>query len=114
MDSNFVQPFQLEVSSLGGRAVRLNGALDEILTPHDYPDPVAHLVGETIAAALLLSSMIKYDGIFTLQTSGDGPVQMLVADVTSDGDVRGCASFDEERLQKAREQLSALKTSESA
>ena len=114
MDSNFIQPFQLESSVLRGRVVQLNGVLDDILKPHDYPEPVAHLVAETITTALLLSSMLKYDGIFTLQASGDGPVKMLVADVTSDGGVRGCASFDPARLQSAREQLSALKTSESA
>ena len=113
-DDNVVQTFQLEVSNLRGRAVRLGSILDDILGPHDYPHPVAHLVAETITTALLLSSMLKYDGIFTLQASGDGPIKMLVADVTSGGEVRGCASFDEERLQHAREQLSALKTVESS
>lgn len=109
-----VQPFQLDSSSLRGRAVRLGPMLDEILSAHDYPNPIAHLVAEAMVAALLLSSMLKYKGIFTLQTSGDGPVKMLVADVTSDGKVRACASYDPERLQHAREQLSALKATESS
>lgn len=113
-DDDVLQTFQLEVSSLRGRAVRLGSVLNDILEPHDYPNPVAHLVAETATLALLLSSMLKYEGIFTLQTRGDGPVSMLVADVTSKGDVRACASFDEERLQHAREQLMALKTTESS
>ncbi len=111
---NIVQPFQLEISALRGREVRLGSVLDDILGPHDYPLPVAHLVAETIMVTLLLSSMLKYEGIFTLQASGDGPIKMLVADVTSDGVVRGCASYDPERLEHAREQLGALKTTESA
>jgi len=81
---NVIQPFQLEVSSLRGRIVRLGSTLDDILTAHDYPKPVAHLVAEISTLALLLSSMMKYDGIFTLQTKGDGPVNMLVADVEDD------------------------------
>lgn len=113
-DDDVIQTFRLDATDLRGRLVRLGGVLDDILGSHEYPDPVAHLVAETITLSLLLSSMLKYEGIFTLQTKGDGPVSMLVADVTSDGDVRGCASFDEERLQHAREQLSALATKEAS
>ncbi len=113
-DDNVIQTFQLDASSLRGRAVRLGGVLNDILEPHNYPNPVAHLVAETATLALLLSSMLKYDGIFTLQTKGDGPVSMLVADVTNSGEVRACASFDAERVELARKQLSALKTPESS
>lgn len=111
-DDNVVQGFQLDSSSLRGRCVRVGRVLDEVLDAHNYPAPIAHLVAETMILALLLSSMLKYEGIFTLQTKGDGPVSMLVADVTSGGDVRACAHFDSERLQHAREQLSALKVKE--
>ena len=111
-DDDVVQPFQLEQSSLRGRYIRLGKVLNDILGPHDYPKPVAHLVAESIALSILLSSMLKYEGIFTLQTQGDGPVRMLVSDVTSQGEVRGCASFDSERTETAREQLEALKSPE--
>ena len=111
---NFVQPFQLETSSIRGRIVRLGSVLDEILDAHDYPLPVSHLVAETITLSIALSSMLKYEGIFTLQAQGDGPLRMLVSDVTSQGVVRGCASYDTERFQKSREQISALKTKESS
>jgi molecular chaperone Hsp33 len=111
-DDNVVQSFQLDASLLRGRCVRLGSVLDNILAAHDYPKPIAHLVAETVSLALLLSSMLKYEGIFTLQTKGDGPVSMLVADVCSNGDVRGCASYDPERLEHAREQLLALKATE--
>ncbi|MEZ5813740.1 MAG: Hsp33 family molecular chaperone HslO [Alphaproteobacteria bacterium] len=113
-DDDVIQGFQLDSSLLRGRVVRLGGVLDDILEPHDYPNPVAHLVAETVTLALLLSSMLKYEGVFTLQTSGDGPVSMLVADVTHAGEVRGCASFDADRVELARAQLSALKTPESS
>lgn len=109
---NVIQPFQLEVSSLRGRIVRLGETLNDILKAHDYPKPVAHLVAEQATLALLLGSMLKYEGIFTLQAQGDGPISMLVADVTSDGEVRACATFDEERVETARQNLEALKTPE--
>ncbi|MFK7839984.1 MAG: Hsp33 family molecular chaperone HslO [Bdellovibrionales bacterium] len=109
---NVIQTFQLETNDLRGRSVRMGSVLDDVLNAHDYPLPVAHLVAETMTLTALLASMLKYDGIFTLQTKGDGPISMLVADIRSNGDIRACATFDEERLEAAREQLSALKTEE--
>ncbi|MCY3830068.1 MAG: Hsp33 family molecular chaperone HslO [Rhodospirillaceae bacterium] len=88
-------PFRLERANLRGRAVRLGPAIDAILSRHDYPPPVADLLGEALALAAVLAGTLKYDGIFTLQVKGDGPVGMLVCDVTSDGDLRGYAEVDE-------------------
>ncbi len=110
---NFVKTFQLEETNLRGRVVKLGSVLSDIIETHNYPKPVAHLVAESATLALLLSSMLKYEGIFTLQTSGDGPIGMIVSDVTSAGEVRACASFDGDRVEKARAQLEALKTPES-
>lgn len=105
---NVIRPFQLEASSLRGRIVRFNTVLEDILVPHDYPEIVNQLLAETITLCSLLSSMLKYEGIFTLQTQGDGPISMLVADMTSDGHIRGCAHFDEERLKVVTKQLAAF------
>ena len=93
-----IQPFILEVPALRGRLVRLGSMVDGILTRHDYPAPVAVLLGEMLALAGLLSSLLKFDGIFTVQTKGDGPVRMMVADMTSAGELRGYAEFEAEDL----------------
>jgi molecular chaperone Hsp33 len=95
---DIVLPFMIERSSLRGRFVRLGHLLDDILGRHDYPTPVAELLGETITLACLLSSGLKFDGIFTLQISGDGPVGLIVADVTSGGQVRGYARYNGDPL----------------
>lgn len=86
---DIVQPFQIEAPGLRGRLVRLGAAVDTILKRHDYPLPVAALLAEALALAAALSAALKYDGIFTLQLKGDGPVPMLVTDVTSNGTMRG-------------------------
>ena len=95
---DLVQPFQIDASGLRGRLVRLGPLLDAILTRHAYPAPVAVLLGEAIALAVALAGALKYDGVFTLQTRGDGPIGLIVADVTSAGAVRGYAQYDEARL----------------
>lgn len=94
---NLVQTFQLESSNLRGRILRLGSVLDDMLARHRYPDPVMRLTGEAAVLALLLSSMLKYEGIFTLQLQGDGPVKMIVADITG-GVVRSCARFDPDEI----------------
>lgn len=96
------QPFQLDSSSFRGRLIRLGPALDEIIRRHNYPDELAPLLADTILLAATLASGLKYDGIFTLQTKGDGPVAYTVSDVTSVGDLRGYARFDADRLAEQR------------
>lgn len=95
---DIVQPFQIDPFRLRGRLIRLGTVLDQVLTRHDYPVPVATLLGEAIALAITLSGALKYEGVFTLQTKGDGPIRLLVADVTTAGAVRGYAQFDATKL----------------
>jgi len=99
---DLVQPFRIESVSVRGRLARLGPVVDEILTRHDYPEDVATLLGETLVLATLLSAALKFEGVFNLQTRGDGPVSLMVADVTSDGSLRAYAQFDEDRLAALR------------
>jgi len=93
---DIVLPFQIEAPGLRGRLVRLGDAVDTILKRHDYPPPVAALLAEALALSATLSAALKYDGIFTLQLKGDGPVPMLVTDVTTAGAIRGYAEVSGE------------------
>jgi molecular chaperone Hsp33 len=98
---DLVQPFRIDPFALRGRLVRLGPTVDRILSQHDYPEPVAAILGEAIALAVVLAGALKYDGIFTLQTKSDGPVRLLVADVSTEGAVRGYAQYDSARLGEA-------------
>ena len=98
---DLVQPFQLETGAAQGRLVRLARVSDEILGLHEYPVPVAHMLGEGLTLAALLSSALKFDGVLTFQIKGDGPINMLVADITTEGAMRGYAQFDKTRLAEA-------------
>jgi molecular chaperone Hsp33 len=96
-----ILPFAVKALDLRGRIVRLGAAVDTILTNHDYPTPVAKLLGEAIVLTVMLGSALKFEGRFILQTQSDGPVRMLVVDFTSPGKVRACARFDAERVAVA-------------
>jgi molecular chaperone Hsp33 len=97
---DLVQPFRLDPYALRGRLVRLGPALDRILSQHDYPESVAALLGEAIALAVVLAGALKYDGVFTLQTKGDGAIRLMVADVSTAGAVRGYAQYDAAKLAR--------------
>ena len=96
-----ILPFAVKALDLRGRIVRLGPAVDTILTRHDYPPPVAKLLGEAIVLAVMLGSALKFDGRFILQTQSDGPVRMLVVDFTSPSRIRACARFDAARVAAA-------------
>jgi molecular chaperone Hsp33 len=98
---DLVQPFQIEPFALRGRLVRLGPAIDRILSQHAYPEPVAGMLGEAITLAVVLAGALKYEGIFTLQTKGDGPIRLMVADVSTAGAVRGYAQYDTAKLEAA-------------
>jgi molecular chaperone Hsp33 len=100
-----ILPFRIERTGLHGRLVRLGPVVDEILSRHRYREPVAALLGEALALTCTLGASLKFDGIFTLQTKGDGPVRLLVADVTSAGGVRGYAEADDEQIAAIGETL---------
>ena len=98
-----VVPFTLEGLDCRGRVVRLGGALDAILSRHNYPAPVARLLGEAVVLAALVGSSLKFDGRFILQTQTDGPVNLIVVDLDAPDGLRGYARFDQVALVRAAE-----------
>jgi molecular chaperone Hsp33 len=96
-----ILPFGVAALDLRGRVVRLGPAVDKILTGHDYPQPVAKLLGEAIVLGVMLGTALKFEGRFILQTKTDGPVPMLVVDFTTPGKVRACARLDKDRVAAA-------------
>lgn len=92
------QAFVLADGAFRGRLVRLSRSVTDILTRHNDPEPVAQLLCEALVSAVALAGGIKYDGVFTLQAQGKGPVRTLVADITSEGKLRGWAQYDRDAL----------------
>lgn len=97
---DIVLPYTVESLSTRGRLVRLGPAIDAILKRHAYPEPIAKLVGEAAALAVLLGSTLKLEGRFQLQTKSSGPVQMLVVDFDAPSNLRALARFDAAALSR--------------
>ena len=94
--------FHINNGAFFGRFVRLDKVLSDIFTHRAYSPTAAGILAESTALAALLSGIIKYDGLFTFQTKSDGPVGMIVVDVSSDGTIRASANYDEDRINAAK------------
>jgi molecular chaperone Hsp33 len=95
---DLVAAFQIEDWPVRGRLVRLGQVVDDILTRHDYPEPVADLLGEACTLAALVGASLKFDGKLIVQAQGDGPVAYVAADYDTSGGLRGYCRFDAERV----------------
>lgn len=89
---DLIQPFMIEASGLRGRLIRMGPVVDDVINRHDLPLAVQGLMAEFVVLATALSAALKFDGVFTLQAKGNGPVGLMAADVTTDGGVRAYAS----------------------
>lgn len=78
--ADFVLPFDLPKAGLRGRLVRLEQASAQALSAHALPEEAARVAGEALAMAALLGSALKLDGRLTVQTKGNGPLDLLTVD----------------------------------
>ncbi|MEP3247835.1 MAG: Hsp33 family molecular chaperone HslO [Sneathiella sp.] len=104
LTDDLIQPFQMAEAGVRGRLVRMGTAIDEILNRHDYPETVARFLGEGLVLSAVLGGALKFDGVFTVQTKGDGAISMVAADMTTPGHLRGYAAFDADKLARAEAQ----------
>jgi molecular chaperone Hsp33 len=85
-----------------GRLVRLGPVLDEILSAHDYPAPIARVLSEALVLTALLGATLKdAGGQLTLQAQTEsGIIDLFVCDYRA-GELRGYVRFDPDRLAEA-------------
>ena len=91
--------FTLPARKARGRLVRLGPLLDDVLSAHDYPAPIARILSEALVLTALLGSTLKEaGGQLTLQAQTEaGIIDLLVCDYKA-GELRGYVRFDAQRL----------------
>ncbi|MEI7783299.1 MAG: Hsp33 family molecular chaperone HslO [Betaproteobacteria bacterium] len=89
--------FIFEDLPVRGMLVRLTDGWQETLARRRvagaYPPEVQDLLGQMLAAGVLMQGNIKFNGALVLQISGDGPLKLAVAEVQSDLSFRATASL---------------------
>src|SRR5579863_4902534 len=100
---DFVLPFDIARCGVRGRLVRLDASSARALSAHALPEAAARVTGEVVALGALLGTALKLDGRLTIQTKGDGPLDLVTADYYGADEnrhrgVRGYARLDAERF----------------
>src|SRR5690625_7469132 len=90
-DNDVLHRFLFDHSDVRGEVVTLTDSYQEVLSNNEHPPAVQRLLGEFLAAASLLSSTLKFDGLISIQARGDGPVAMMMAGCSRHRDLRGIA-----------------------
>ncbi len=93
-DTDCLRRFVFENTDVRGELVWLDASWRAVLERQSYPAPVRDLLGQAMAAAVLLSATIKFDGFLQLQLQGDGPVSLLLIEATAARTVRGLARWN--------------------
>lgn len=88
-----LQRFVFEHAPIRGEIVHLDATWRAVLERRDYPPQLRELLGETMAAAALLASTIKFDGRLIMQVQGEGPVRLLVVECSSERAMRALAQW---------------------
>lgn len=91
--SDTLQRFLFEHAAIRGEIVHLDATWRCVLERHEYPPAVRTLLGELMAAAALLSATLKFKGSLIMQIQGNGPVNLLVVESTSERTLRGMAQW---------------------
>jgi molecular chaperone Hsp33 len=103
--------FTLPARNARGRVVRLDDVMEQVLSAHDYPPPITHLLGEALVLTALMGGLLKGETAqLTMQAQTErGTVKLLVCDYRN-GALRGYVDFDADRLAGlgANPPLSAL------
>jgi molecular chaperone Hsp33 len=95
-DLNEVQKFVLEGAGIRGALVRLEETWHNALVQHGYPRDVEQLLGESMAATVLLATGLKGTPAVSIQLQSDGPVKLLLTQCSGALQVRGLAQWREE------------------
>jgi molecular chaperone Hsp33 len=92
IETDRLRRFLFQSAPVRGHWVRLSRTWTQAREHQKLSPAAASLLGESLAAAALLSASLKFKGTLTLQIEGSvGPVSMLVAQATDTRTVRGVA-----------------------
>jgi len=84
-----IQRFIFSNTDVRGEIVTIRDSYQEAFVYQNCPLELKPLFGQFLSAVSLLSEVLKFDGILTLQARGNGPVPLIMAEANSNGDLRG-------------------------
>jgi molecular chaperone Hsp33 len=93
-DRDSLHRFLFEEMPVRGEIAHLDASWRAALEQIDYPPVIRDLLGEAMAATVLLASSLKFEGALTLQLQGGNPLTLLVVQCTDTLNLRGLARWE--------------------
>ncbi len=81
--------FIFDNTDIRGEVTTLNKCYFAATHHQELSNSLKKVLGEFLAAAVLMSQTLKFNGTLTVQARGDGALSLIMADVSNNGDVRG-------------------------
>lgn len=79
-NTDLIQRFYFAGQPFRGAVVKLQNSFVEALNGHNYPALLNALLGESLAASLLMGIHLKHNARISIQARGDGVVSLLMAE----------------------------------
>ena len=109
-DRDCLHRFLFEHYPIRGHIVHLDASWRALLEHREYPPVIRDTLGEAVAASVLLSATLKFDGTLSLQLQGQGPMHLMLAQCSDTLGVRAVARYREAPLQRDLASLSGAGT----
>lgn len=109
--NDLLHRFMFDEYDIRGEIVTLGDSYREVMQNNPYATSVKHLLGEFLAAASLLSSTLKFDGMIILQARGNGPISTIMAECSNHKNLRGIVRLNPDiELTEAQQQSADMQT----
>lgn len=95
MNNDALRRFIFDHSDIRGEITHLDESYRTVLANNPLPAPAQLLLGEFLAAASLMSSTLKFDGLLSLQARGEGDLTLVMAECSHHNNLRGIARLAE-------------------
>lgn len=95
-DNDLLHRFIFDDCDVRGEIVTLGDSYRQVMSNNNYAPAIQRLLGEFLAAASLLSSTLKFNGLISIQGRGEGPLSMVMAECTHHRDLRGIVRMNPE------------------
>lgn len=93
---NSIQRFLFNDLNIRGQHLKIDDAWQKMIEDRGYPPVLRKLLGELTALSIMLANGMKHRGKLILQVQGQGPVNLLVVEVTHELKLRGVAKTNQE------------------
>ncbi len=97
--------FLFEEADIRGETVHLDSAYQDVISLHQYPPGVTRMLGEFMAAAVLLGSTLKFEGKLVLQARSQAQIPLLMVECDEALNLRAIARGAQQATAESFDQL---------